>query len=160
MVTYGQTREDKRKKRGISIKLTAYHEAGHAVMAYILRVRLIEVTIIPDEDDLGKLTHGAGRNIHPACIILGKRLEDWAMRIAITIIITLAVAFSAIRINLSDSTIGERICKGCFNTLKIGMLLLYHPVNKWRILKYPLQRLTRESISNICLWCSYLSWLV
>lgn len=39
IVIYRQAREGKRKKRGISTKLTAYHEAGHAVMAYILRVR-------------------------------------------------------------------------------------------------------------------------
>jgi hypothetical protein len=34
-------------------------------MAYILRIGLKEVTIIPDEDYLGKFTHGRGRNIQP-----------------------------------------------------------------------------------------------
>lgn len=52
-------------RRTISLKRTAYHEAGHAVMAYILRIGLKEVTIIPDEDYLGKFTHGRGRNIQP-----------------------------------------------------------------------------------------------
>lgn len=65
MITYLQARENKSKKRGIPTKLTAYHEAGHAVMAYILRIRLSEVTIILGEDYLGRFSHGTGRNIHP-----------------------------------------------------------------------------------------------
>lgn len=32
---------------------TAYHEAGHAVMAYELRCRITHVTIIPEEANLG-----------------------------------------------------------------------------------------------------------
>lgn len=51
----------------ISIKRTAYHEAGHAVMASILRLRCKEISIIPDEDYLGRFIRGAVRNIDPEC---------------------------------------------------------------------------------------------
>jgi hypothetical protein len=36
---------------------TAYHEAGHAVMAYFLGVRLKKVSVIPDKDYLGIVLH-------------------------------------------------------------------------------------------------------
>jgi len=65
MVIHRKDQQVNENKRGIPIKLTAYHEAGHAVMAYILRLRLIEITIIPDEDYLGRVSRGASRTIHP-----------------------------------------------------------------------------------------------
>jgi len=37
---------------------TAYHEAGHAVMAYFLGVRLKKVSIVPGKDYVGRLLHG------------------------------------------------------------------------------------------------------
>ena len=37
---------------------TAYHEAGHAVAAFLLRRRLRRATIIPDEDSLGHIRTG------------------------------------------------------------------------------------------------------
>src|ERR1700720_2292046 len=36
---------------------TAYHEAGHGVVAYFLGVRLKKITIIPDEDYVGAVLH-------------------------------------------------------------------------------------------------------
>ncbi len=36
---------------------TAYHEAGHAVVAYFLGVRLKKVSIIPDKDYVGIVLH-------------------------------------------------------------------------------------------------------
>jgi hypothetical protein len=36
---------------------TAYHEAGHAVTAYFLGVRLKKVTIIPNKDYVGAVIH-------------------------------------------------------------------------------------------------------
>jgi len=50
--------------RGHSLKLTAYHEAGHAVMAYWLRKRIRHVTVIPNSDDntLGHFKQGKAPN--------------------------------------------------------------------------------------------------
>lgn len=39
------------------IILNAYHEAGHAVAAYILRVPFISVSIIRDSESYGRLNH-------------------------------------------------------------------------------------------------------
>jgi len=45
---------------------TAYHEAGHAVAAFALKVPVRQATIVPDGDILGHVRHsklgGAGRN--------------------------------------------------------------------------------------------------
>lgn len=65
MDVYNQAKEGERKRRGISIKRTAYHEAGHAVMAYNLRLRIRHATIIPEEEYLGRVKHSAGGSIHP-----------------------------------------------------------------------------------------------
>ncbi len=55
--------------RGHSLKLTAYHEAGHAVMSYWLHKRIRYVTIIPESDKntLGHFKQGKGKNIDPEC---------------------------------------------------------------------------------------------
>lgn len=42
--------ERTQKKRWSKIERTAYHEAGHAVMAYLAKQRLKKVTIIPDNE--------------------------------------------------------------------------------------------------------------
>jgi len=60
-----QAKESKTEKKGIAIKQTAYHEAGHAVMAYILHLRLKEVSIIPTDDYLGVCIGGKRGNIDP-----------------------------------------------------------------------------------------------
>jgi hypothetical protein len=55
--------EKTRRKRG---ELTAYHEAGHAVVAFNVRRRCKRVTIIPEGDNLGALhTHGLPESFHP-----------------------------------------------------------------------------------------------
>ena len=48
-----------RAKRLSRLELTAYHEAGHAVAAYILHVRPRKASIIPDhpKNSLGRVTH-------------------------------------------------------------------------------------------------------
>ena len=33
---------------------TAYHEAGHAVASYLRRRRILKVSIIPEDDSLGR----------------------------------------------------------------------------------------------------------
>ena len=47
------------------LKRIAYHEAGHAVMAYWLRRRIRQVTVIPDPDrgSLGHLEKGKGQHL-------------------------------------------------------------------------------------------------
>lgn len=45
------------------LKLTAYHEAGHAIMAYCLHRRILHVSIIPEGDTLGHLQRGHGQNL-------------------------------------------------------------------------------------------------
>jgi len=48
------------------LRHTAYHEAGHAVASYFLQVPIRDVTIIPDKDSLGVLTHPPIRFVrHP-----------------------------------------------------------------------------------------------
>jgi ATP-dependent Zn protease len=50
---------------------TAYHEAGHAVAAYELRLPFRYVTIIPDEEKmtLGHIIYrGFGPDFHPGTI--------------------------------------------------------------------------------------------
>jgi ATP-dependent Zn protease len=51
----------------ITLKQTAYHEAGHAVMAVWLRLRVLHVSIIPDEEEgsLGHTDQGKGAKIEP-----------------------------------------------------------------------------------------------
>jgi hypothetical protein len=44
-------------KRPMLYHPTAYHEAGHAVMAYFLGVRLNKVSIVPDKDYVGIVLH-------------------------------------------------------------------------------------------------------
>lgn len=80
MGTYRPVNKDKKNRRGISIKRTAYHEAGHAVVAYILRVRLKEATIIPNEDYLGMVKHGRGQNIQPEWEINRKTRDELERR--------------------------------------------------------------------------------
>ena len=45
----------------------AYHVAGHAVAAYILRQRFSKVSIVDDADNLGHLAHGGphSKGFHP-----------------------------------------------------------------------------------------------
>ena len=45
------------------LKLTAYHEAGHTVMAYCLHCRIRHVSIIPEGDILGHLQRGKEQNL-------------------------------------------------------------------------------------------------
>jgi hypothetical protein len=54
-------------RRTISLKQTAYHEAGHAVMAVWLRCRCLHVSIIPDENEgtLGHLLRGKLARVEP-----------------------------------------------------------------------------------------------
>ncbi len=49
------------------MKLTAYHEAGHAVASFLLHVDTINaISVIPDEVSEGRTHHSApGRNYHP-----------------------------------------------------------------------------------------------
>jgi hypothetical protein len=44
------------------LKLTAYHEAGHTVMAYCLHCNIRHVSIIPEGDTLGHLQRGKVQN--------------------------------------------------------------------------------------------------
>ena len=44
----------RQKKRWSQIERTAYHEAGHAVMAYIRKRRITSVTIVPTDKALGQ----------------------------------------------------------------------------------------------------------
>lgn len=62
-------KEDEMKKRR-KIEMTAIHEAGHAVICFLSQIRFNYVSIIPDEDWLGVLTHPKGvygKNFDPEC---------------------------------------------------------------------------------------------
>jgi hypothetical protein len=48
------------------LKRTAYHEAGHAVMAYCLNYYIRHVSIIPEGDILGHLQRGQRENVKGA----------------------------------------------------------------------------------------------
>lgn len=45
------------------LKLTSYHEAGHAIMAYCLNCDIQHVSIIPEGDTLGHLQRGKGQDL-------------------------------------------------------------------------------------------------
>lgn len=45
------------KKPSKSLQSTAYHEAGHAVIAWRNKVRIISLSIIPEEGLFGKIRH-------------------------------------------------------------------------------------------------------
>lgn len=49
------------------LKKTAYHEAGHAVACYFLRIRFTNVTIVPEDNCLGCLKHSKDhhKNFNP-----------------------------------------------------------------------------------------------
>jgi hypothetical protein len=47
----------KKSIRSGPLRVTAIHEAGHAVASFYLHVKIKAVTIIPAKDSLGKLTH-------------------------------------------------------------------------------------------------------
>jgi len=47
----------KKSTRPDPLRVTAIHEAGHAVASYFLHVKIKAVTIIPAEDALGEVTH-------------------------------------------------------------------------------------------------------
>ncbi len=70
-------------KRTKALQTIAYHEAGHAVAAWYVRVRSISLSIMPDSQSLGRLTHHsyfAGVNPEfddsPRC---QRRLENMAL---------------------------------------------------------------------------------
>jgi hypothetical protein len=46
-----------RKKIARALRTLAYHEAGHAVVAWVCGVRVKKVTIVPDERSLGHVVH-------------------------------------------------------------------------------------------------------
>lgn len=54
-------------RKTLRLERTAYHEAGHAVAAFLMRRRVLSVTIVPDEDagSLGHNRYGVLPNIHP-----------------------------------------------------------------------------------------------
>src|SRR5260370_34859100 len=63
------------KKKSALYHPTAYHEAGHAVMAYFLGVRLKKVTIIPNKDYVGSVLHEkVVRGLGPGVDILLRNL--------------------------------------------------------------------------------------
>jgi hypothetical protein len=66
-----------------SMKLTAYHEAGHAVVAYYLHRRIRHVSIIQSKDELGHMLRGKGPDLKSAEWEISNgirdRLEDSAM---------------------------------------------------------------------------------
>jgi hypothetical protein len=57
--------ETEKHHRRPPVKLTAYHEAGHAVIAYILRKRFASISIIPNEDSEGRVSIGKAKHIEP-----------------------------------------------------------------------------------------------
>jgi ATP-dependent Zn protease len=57
--------ENQMAKRPTKLERTAYHEAGHAVAAYSLRWKIIEVSIVPDPDSLGHVTRTPLKDFHP-----------------------------------------------------------------------------------------------
>ena len=52
-------------RRG-KLERTAYHEAGHTVMAYWLRKRIRYITIVPNTDCQGHLRRGKNQDLHDA----------------------------------------------------------------------------------------------
>ena len=44
-------------RKSKALEATAYHEAGHAVMAWFLNVRVDKVSISPERDSLGHCSH-------------------------------------------------------------------------------------------------------
>ena len=69
-------------KKG-STRLIAYHEAGHAVMAYYVHRPIRHVSIIAGEDDLGHMLEGKGPDLRKAentmSLKIIDQLEDCAM---------------------------------------------------------------------------------
>ncbi len=53
------------KKKLNTNEVVAYHEAGHAVAARLARLRFKTVTVIPDDDSLGKCSALLWKNFHP-----------------------------------------------------------------------------------------------
>jgi ATP-dependent Zn protease len=53
------------KKTTNRSKITAHHEAGHAVAASLARLRFRTVTIIPDEVSLGRCSSGLWNEFYP-----------------------------------------------------------------------------------------------
>lgn len=58
-------RETEKHHRRLPVKLTAYHEAGHAVVAYVLHKRFASTSIIPKEDSEGRISLGKAKHIEP-----------------------------------------------------------------------------------------------
>jgi hypothetical protein len=65
------------------LKRTAYHEAGHAVMAYCLNYYIRHVSVIPEGDILGHLQRGHRENLESAEFVPSdssrNRIEKQAM---------------------------------------------------------------------------------
>jgi hypothetical protein len=57
---------------------TAIHEAGHAVMSYLLRVRFTEISTVEDDDSMGRVSHAPPRGdwLHPDIEVTG-RVRNW-----------------------------------------------------------------------------------
>ena len=56
----------------------AIHEAGHAVMSYLLGVRITEISVVEDDDSLGRIHHAppGGDWLHPD-IEVNTRIRNW-----------------------------------------------------------------------------------
>jgi ATP-dependent Zn protease len=47
-------------ERALDLRQTAAHEAGHAVAAWSLGIKFIEISIVPNDDSEGRVTYTAG----------------------------------------------------------------------------------------------------
>lgn len=63
------------EKRLIQLERTAYHEAGHAVVAYVLHVGFKSISIIPNEESLGIVNINNEMYIFPGVGKLEKRIK-------------------------------------------------------------------------------------
>lgn len=72
-------------RRTISLKQTAYHEAGHAVMTVWLRLRCRHVSIIPDENEgtLGHLLQGKPARVEPESVEPSSKTQFQLERLAL-----------------------------------------------------------------------------
>lgn len=63
-----------------SPRVTAVHEAGHAVAAYFQRVRFVTMTVVPSGDSLGSVRHQMPPSWVRPDIDGGARGRDWIER--------------------------------------------------------------------------------